>query len=181
MRELAKAVGIHESGVVQLRNGYRMPSVQNAARFADALTSPHLLTLCTKLRTTECTICGKAYVEDHAGGHKQLACSPRCKWNLRYRRERKTRWQKLDFWRRRFEDAQALIDEMCWDCEPEGACRTPECPLRDGSPLPLLGEVSVGVPQSGSIVRRVPEGRQKHRRDYRTEWARRKRRAQKGE
>lgn len=34
-------------------------------------------------------------------------------------------------------DRQAAIDAMCADCEPEGLCRTPDCPLRPYSPLPL--------------------------------------------
>lgn len=34
-------------------------------------------------------------------------------------------------------DRQAAIDTMCQDCEPDGMCQTPECPLRAFSPLPL--------------------------------------------
>jgi hypothetical protein len=30
------------------------------------------------------------------------------------------------------------IEDMCRSCEPEGLCRTPECPLRAVSPLSLI-------------------------------------------
>lgn len=43
----------------------------------------------------------------------------------------------LDLAERKSADRQAAIDAMCRDCEPEGLCRTPECPLRGFSPLPL--------------------------------------------
>jgi hypothetical protein len=34
----------------------------------------------------------------------------------------------------------AAVAAMCAGCEPEGLCRTPECPLRTVSPLPIAGE-----------------------------------------
>lgn len=33
--------------------------------------------------------------------------------------------------------AETAVAAMCRDCEPSGVCRTPECPLRPVSPLPL--------------------------------------------
>lgn len=36
---------------------------------------------------------------------------------------------------------RALIDAMCRSCEPDGVCRTADCPLRPASPLPLGGDV----------------------------------------
>lgn len=42
-----------------------------------------------------------------------------------------------DLSEKKWADRQAAIDAMCADCEPEGMCQTPECPLRAYSPLPL--------------------------------------------
>lgn len=39
----------------------------------------------------------------------------------------------------------AAVDAMCRSCEPEGICRTVECPLRAVSPLPFIPMVDVGL------------------------------------
>src|SRR4051812_12504934 len=43
---------------------------------------------------------------------------------------------RVDAQERRLRAGVAGIEAMCRACEPEGLCRTPECPLRSFSPLP---------------------------------------------
>jgi ribosomal protein S27AE len=61
---------------------------------------------------------------------------------------------RVDGQERRLRAVVAGIEAMCRACEPEGLCRTPECPLRAFSPLPeasarAVGEIrEPGSPQS---------------------------------
>ncbi len=37
----------------------------------------------------------------------------------------------------RLSDHVSAVERMCRDCEPAGECKTPDCPLRSVSPMPL--------------------------------------------
>jgi transcriptional regulator with XRE-family HTH domain len=54
-----------------------------------------------------------------------------------WRRSDSKRQSRLRRSERAVETVRAAVAEMCAGCEPEGICRTPECPLRSVSPLPL--------------------------------------------
>lgn len=56
-----------------------------------------------------------------------------------YARSGSKRHAKITKAQRRLDGYAEAIDAMCRGCEPEGLCRTAECPLRAFSPLPLAG------------------------------------------
>lgn len=56
---------------------------------------------------------------------------------IRYGRSEARRVQRRDKALEQIAGLRELIDAMCRGCEPEGLCRTAECPLRPASPLPL--------------------------------------------
>lgn len=60
---------------------------------------------------------------------------------------------RVDGQERRLRAVVAGVEAMCRACEPEGLCRTAECPLRAFSPLPTASERTVGRV-------REPEGNQ---------------------
>lgn len=55
-----------------------------------------------------------------------------------YARSDSRRVKRQDLALRQVDGLQSLIDSMCRSCEPDGLCRTPECPLRPASLHPLV-------------------------------------------
>lgn len=51
----------------------------------------------------------------------------------------------------RADELAEAIEAMCRDCEPEGSCRAPACPLRAHSPLPLAVHEAGEVRTLGQI------------------------------
>jgi hypothetical protein len=129
--------------------------MEQASRYAEALMAPHLVSLCASLRTKECEVCGSSYVEDHNGGLAQRWCSDNCRWVGRGREKaqkgRDETQRRYDLWARRARKLAKAVGAMCRGCEPEGACRQADCPLRPVSPLPLVGDVSVPLATRGSV------------------------------
>lgn len=82
-----------------------------------------------------------------------------------YARSGSKRHRKLTMFQRRLDAYAESIDAMCRGCEPEGLCRTPECPLRAFSPLPLRGTYTEERP-TGKI--RPAEG--PHGPTYKAAW-----------
>jgi hypothetical protein len=56
---------------------------------------------------------------------------------------------RVDAQERRLRAVVAGIEAMCRACEPEGLCRTPECPLRAFSPLPEASRAPWRDPRAG--------------------------------
>lgn len=181
-KALAAAMGKSMSSVSQARSGQYLPSVAQAAQYAEALLAPHLQELCADLRKKRCEVCGRMFVEDHHGGLRQFWCSESCKHVGRARaRAGKTATDtklRYDLWQRRAKQRQTLIDRMCWTCEPEGGCRDGRCPLRPASPLPLVDVRDVGVAEKGSVRLDAADPRRRKRQQERQrEWLRSRRAA----
>ena len=155
VKGLAAATGTGMSSVSQLRTGDYLPSMAKAAQIADALAAPELVKLCADLRRRRCEVCDREFIEDHNGGTAQRWCDPACKEVGRKRikaaNDRAFVTRRHDLWKRRYVAAQSAIERMCWSCEPEGACRQPDCALRPRSPLPIVGSSDVPLAASGSV------------------------------
>jgi hypothetical protein len=134
-----------------------MPLMETAHRIAEALVTPSLESLAARLRTAQCEVCGRDFIESHRGGYRQKWCSQRCEWTGRQRRREQVRrddmTERSTFWMNQTKRKQAAIDEMCWTCEPSGTCKVPTCALRSESPHPLVTSGSVPVAAVGRIVR----------------------------
>lgn len=181
VKKLAAALGVNPAIVSQYRQGHQLPRVARAAEIADALMAPHLLALCTKLRTIACEECGTEFVRDQRGGHLKRWCSKQCSDRYRtrviYANDRRWTGKRYDTWKRKAEKLQASVNAMCRACEPEGACRDSGCELRSVSPLPLIEVRPVPRAEKGTIRRGPGAAQQEHRREYNREWMRRKRAA----
>lgn len=182
VRSLARVTGIHPKTLQGYRKGRVLPRVQRAAEIADALVAPNLLALCTRLRTEECDECGRGFVRDQRGGNPQRWCSRLCSDRHRkrvvYAEDRRWTGKRYDAWKRKAERLQAHVDAMCRACEPDGACRTSDCPLRGASPFVLVEERHIERPEQG-IIRHPPGsslGRER-RLEREREYARRRRSA----
>lgn len=154
-KELAAVTGKSMSSITQARAGRFMPSIAYAVVLSEALHAPELLALCAKLRTRTCELCEREYVSMHRGGYPQRWCSVQCRDTGRAREsgefDKAWRLLRYDRWKRLAVKRQGAVDAMCWDCEPEGACRTSGCPLRPVSPLPLIGAIRVPQAARGTV------------------------------
>lgn len=139
-RGLALHLGTSRSLLQLWIRGDVLPSLENAARLSEALADDELLAIVKAARVGRCP-CGRDFLID--GGNRRRYCSAACQ-----RTEQKVRdgvLPKRDTLARQLEVYRQAIDGYCRSCEPEGLCRTADCPLRDVSPLPLVRPVDVDV------------------------------------
>jgi hypothetical protein len=158
LKELERILGIGHTTLWHYRFGQTLPKLATAASLATALEWPKLRELVVRARARTCKRngCEATFVND-VGSEAKKYCSPAC-WriavNVRQAEVRaRSAGQTGSFQTKRahvqrlraavrIADARAgqlhdAIGEMCRGCEPEGLCRTADCPLRDFSPLPL--------------------------------------------
>ncbi len=155
--ELWRATGIGRTALDNYRVGASLPRTEAAAAIASALDWPILLEIVRLARQRPCQRCGTTFRNESGNMGAKRYCSVACRETaanerLSIRRTRqagqtdsaKRRYQALARLRSgmriveaRASDQAAAIAAMCRDCEPQGACRTPDCPLRAYSPLPL--------------------------------------------
>lgn len=156
-RHLAKQMGVSEGTLGHVREAQNLPGLGLGLELAAALDSPALGELIVQIRTQECSrpTCPVTFVNPGRGDRKY--CSDHCRRAMTKRRDPDSR-------ARAFAAEEALAETdvelnrtrmavmaMCRECEPEGACRIADCPLRPVSPLPLVAvrEVGVARPYSG--------------------------------
>ena len=148
--EVARAVGAESSSVSDWINGHKLPTLEYCMALAEVLGYDRLLAYALFLRTKTCDACGVEYV-DRGRNIKARYCSRRCSVLASKRRRRgsvESRYKTDRAALTRHRDAVACY---CADCEPAGVCRTPECPLRDVSPLPCeLRERPTEAPSTAS-------------------------------
>jgi hypothetical protein len=116
------------------RTGRMLPRHETAIRLADALSWPRLRTLAEDARRKTCVVDGIAFIDD-SGSDNRRYCSTSCHEVAdKARSGRPTRVTAAGA-ERRAERLSAAVVAMCLACEPEGVCRTADCPLRAVSPF----------------------------------------------
>jgi len=136
LRGLARTVGLSRSALHFYREGVTMPSLETAARLADVLGAPRLVEIAASSRSGSCAQCSRPFTSAAGAGNRRY-CSEDCRviaYRLRMSPPARERAIVAERRATRYADAVA---EFCRACEPEGICRTPECPLRVVSPLPI--------------------------------------------
>lgn len=171
--EIHRATGIGRTTLDNYRTGYSLPKLEAASTLAEVLRWPRLREIVVEARTKACARCGRPFHNDGGNMGAKRYCSPECREvaasdaaaTRRTRQAGQTgdgrrRYQALARLRSGIRIAEAktaelrgAVDAMCRSCEPEGVCRTADCPLRGFSPLPL-GQHDVGVPRTMADVRR---------------------------
>lgn len=139
-RALAAAIGTSSTAIHQYRRGTVLPTVKNAAKLADALLEPDILSMVVAARTRPCRVCRKPITDE--GNKRRLFCSIQCN---RLQVKGVTATPNIPDVR-----AQAIA-KFCNHCEPAGVCRTFQCELRPVSPLPFVPLVSVTVAERRDI------------------------------
>jgi len=145
-RRLGKLKGCGSSAVAQWRMARNLPRLDTAIRLAECLSNERLASIVREARTQRCLRCGTPFLNE--GGAPKKYCSERClRIAAKIRNvlgDRTPARKKLTAMRADLKATQDELSElkvsveaMCGSCEPAGYCRTPECPLRLVSPLPL--------------------------------------------
>lgn len=142
---LAAEALVSQDGIRRWRYGRVLPSIDSAARMAEALMDDRLLRLAIEARTRTCIECDRTFVMPHQNGPRfGRWCSDRCRQRKHESRQRATEargrrrsereernGRELAFYRDR-------VARYCGECEPAGVCLVADCALRDVSPLPLV-------------------------------------------
>jgi len=139
---LAAQVHISEDIIRKWRQGRILAGYEYGLSVATALDLPSLGELLRRLRTRNCTDCGRSFIV------KQMPDArfcPRqtCRQHQYDQKRRKIRTVSARNYRRRVARRltiyQDTIVKMCAQCESEGICHMADCPiqLRGLSPLPL--------------------------------------------
>lgn len=156
-RELERTLGVGHTSLDNYRRGLSLPKCEKAALMAEVLDWPRLAALVVEARTATCARhgCGRRFRNE--GGSPKRYCGEPCRRiaeNVRIASRRARQAGQTGSARSRSAEvrrlrsglaiasdqlaiAVAAIAAMCAECEPEGRCRTPDCPLRAHSPLPL--------------------------------------------
>lgn len=134
-------------------HGRALPRLDRAVKMGEVLDWPLLGKIAMEGRTGTCQRpgCGRTFVTE--GGKARMYCSPRCyslvhEYDLSFAHARRKKLGSEEaVLRQEAAEGRAAVEElvelrhsvasMCKLCEPEGICRTPDCPLRIVSPLPL--------------------------------------------
>lgn len=167
---LGKLTGCASSAVAQWRMARNLPRLDTAIRLAECLSNDRLAAIVREARTQSCQRCGTPFLNE--GGAPKKYCSERCLTVAAKIRhvlgDRTPARKKLTAMRADLKatqesllELQVSVQEMCRSCEPAGYCRTPECPLRPVSPLPLafgLKDVPLATKAPGAWS---PEHREK--------------------
>ena len=134
-------------------HGRSLPRLDRAIKLAEVLDWPLLVEIAREGRTGTCQRqgCDRTFITET--GKSRMYCTPRCyklahEYGLGFAHaQRKKLGSEAAVLHQQAAEGRAAIEElgelrrsvaaMCADCEPEGYCRTPACPLRVVSPLPL--------------------------------------------
>lgn len=180
--DLARALGVRHDSVSLWRWDKRIPSVQRAEQMAEVLNSPMLYGFVKRMKTRTCPVCEAEFVAGHKAASQRF-CSQKCFYTFWRRQEQGERVQIAKVVRHRLDDFQRAVSAYCDACEAGGLCRTPACPLRPVSPLPLAHEDPRALvrtakprPTASILTAQLEQQRRQHRRSNR-EHMRRKRAA----
>jgi predicted nucleic acid-binding Zn ribbon protein len=133
-RTVATLSGSGRTAVMYWRTGRMLPRFETAVRLADALSWPKLKTIAQDARRKACVVCSVAFIDD-SGSDNRRYCSESCHVVAeKARAGRPTRTVAVAA-ERRAARLTAAVEAMCRSCEPQGVCRTSDCPLRAVTPL----------------------------------------------
>jgi transcriptional regulator with XRE-family HTH domain len=150
---IARQTGISRNALTEYERGRILPRFTNACRIADAVGDEDLVRIARELRTLPCATCTKPFINDGQGNTRY--CSPSChnvKEKQRLGRPVRVLAVRME---RQLDQHRVAVAAMCGECEPSGACRTPDCPLRLVSPLPL---VEIREPEARALPGRWGSG-----------------------
>jgi hypothetical protein len=119
------------------RTGRMLPRHGTAVRLAEALSWPRLRILAEEARRKTCVVDGREFIDD-SGSDNRRYCSTSCHEVADKGRKGRPTREVAAGAERRAARLVAAIEAMCRSCEPEGMCRTADCPLRPVSPLPCV-------------------------------------------
>lgn len=171
--EIHRVTGIGRTTLDHYRTGRSLPKLEAAAQLAALLDWPRLREIVATARTKACLRCGRAFSNDSGNSGAKKYCSVACHGitiaerlaSTRIRQagqtgDGKRRYQALARLRSgiriaegRAAELRDAIAAMCAGCEPEGVCRTADCPLRGFSPLPYSQHVARGTPRNKDQIR----------------------------
>ena len=174
IKELERVTGVGHSSIDNYRRGLILPKVEVARALAATLSWPRLAEMIVSARTFVCARagCGRTFRNDT--GAPRRFCSDDCvriknkllstaranrqvgqsgSWSPSAAVAVRTARSGLRIADERAGLLSDAIAAMCAGCEPEGVCRTADCPLRSFSPLPLEAHRE-GVPRTISDIRR---------------------------
>jgi len=161
--ELWRATGIGRTALDNYRVGASLPLTEAAATLAVALDWPPLLEIVRAARERRCARCRAPFRNEGGNMGAKRYCSPACRIiaeNERLASKRARQASQTGDGKRRYQEvarlrsgiriateqateARGAIATMCASCEPQGLCRTADCPLRAFSPLPMATHRSV--------------------------------------
>ena len=154
-KQVAEMMGATERWVWAVEAKRHAISYEYAAMMAEVLECPQLMQMVDSLRSKSCPVCFVTFIDTTAAMKKEY-CKVLCTRVDVQRREREYqgRWKdrkvmkangEIRVFTRRYLDAKKAIDAYCRSCEPEGLCRTEDCPLRAQSPLPLARSATMRI------------------------------------
>lgn len=141
MSALGRTVGKDRRTVANWMDGLYLPDTPTAYRIAEALGDVRLYQMVVRRREGKCRYCASTTVA--ISNRPRVWCNATCR--DRFRNNRTPR-QSVE---------QVAINRMCRRCEPDGACYTADCPLRDWSPLPLVDDEVLPMAPTGTWRRRA--------------------------
>lgn len=141
MTQVATASGCTRQNIRELMEG-RVPGPTVADRLAQVLDDPQLLQMVLAARRIRCVVCNRTVI---AQTFRRRYCSATCNNVARtLGRRAPTETEQALLWERN--GLAVAVEAMCRSCEPEGICRTQECPLRAVSPLPYSEHTTLTIP-----------------------------------
>lgn len=165
-RGLALELGTARSLVTMWCKGDALPSLEVAAKLARAVGDDEILALARAARVLTCPVDQREF--EWRGGGNALYCSDRCRKIGANANSRKPPVTMLEG---QIAELRQAVGDYCRGCEPEGVCRTFDCPLRGVSPLPLKLGTEVDEVEPWSQGPLSIEGRQALGDKARARWA----------
>lgn len=135
-RPVCEAIGSSPTSLMYWRTGRMLPRIETARRLAAALDWPRLEALAIELRQKACQVDGRSFVDD-SGSDNRVYCSPACQRVAEKLRIGSTIDKRAAVAERRLVVLTRAVAAYCTSCEPAARCVTPDCELREVSPLPL--------------------------------------------
>lgn len=134
LADVRRATGISESTVHYWLTGDRMPTLAKADHMADVLGNAGIARAAAQALQRRCVRCRRKFYAAAKQRNHTRYCGNTCRQAVARARARRAEPTAR---RVRVAKMERAIVTFCRECEPDGICRTAECPLRAFSPFPL--------------------------------------------